>query len=215
MPMQRRRFIHLGMAACAATMLAACGKKNHTTLVPTDATVLALGDSLTEGYGATLQTSYPSVLAQMTGWSVINAGISGDTSAGALARLPSLLEQHRPQLVLTSIGGNDFLRRMDRTATRSNIIAICEQIKAGGSQNMLIAVPEVSVMAAAIGSLSDDPMYQEIASKLGLPLQRGGWAQVLSDAALRSDQVHANAQGYARFAELLARSLRDAGLLRG
>ena len=59
-------------------------------------------------------------LARLTGWNVVNAGISGDTSAGALERLPALLQEHQPRLVVVSIGGNDFLRRMPVADTRSN-----------------------------------------------------------------------------------------------
>ena len=58
-------------------------------------TVLALGDSLTSGVGADAATAYPAVLQELTGWQVVNGGVSGDTSAQALTRLPTLLEQHR------------------------------------------------------------------------------------------------------------------------
>jgi len=210
-PGSRRYFLG---ALLAATMLAACGRKPVVgRKIAAGATVLALGDSLTFGTGATPETSYPTVLARLTGWNVVNAGIPGDTSAQALARLPALLQEHSPQLVLVGIGGNDFLRRMSETDTRANIRRICEQALAGGAQVMLIAVPAPSAAAVIAGSLSDHPLYQEIADSLRLPLHANGWSTVLANAALRSDQIHANAQGYEAFANGLLSTARAAQLL--
>lgn len=210
-PGSRRYFLG---GLLAATMLAACGRKPVVgRKIAAGATVLALGDSLTFGTGATPETSYPTVLARLTGWNVVNAGIPGDTSAQALARLPALLQEHSPQLVLVGIGGNDFLRRMSETDTRANIRRICEQALAAGAQVMLIAVPAPSAAAVIAGSLSDHPLYQEIADSLRLPLHAKGWSTVLANAALRSDQIHANAQGYEAFANGLLSTARAAQLL--
>lgn len=207
-----RRYFLGGLLA--ATMLAACGRKPVVgRKIAAGATVLALGDSLTFGTGATPETSYPTVLARLTGWNVVNAGIPGDTSAQALARLPALLQEHSPQLVLVGIGGNDFLRRMSEKDTLANIRRICEQALAGGAQVMLIAVPAPSAAAVIAGSLSDHPLYQEIADSLRLPLHAKGWSTVLANAALRSDQIHANAQGYEAFANGLLSTARAAQLL--
>ena len=106
---------------------------------------------------ASPETSYPTVLARLTGWNVINAGVPGDTSAQALARLPALLQEHAPQLVLVGIGGNDFLRRISDATTRANIQRTCEQVLVSGAQVMLIAVPALSAAAVIAGSLSDHP----------------------------------------------------------
>ena len=82
--MNRRHFLLL-----TAALLTACGKKapKHSAL-PRGSAVLALGDSLTYGYGANPTESYPARLAELTGWAITNGGVSGDTSAQALARLP-------------------------------------------------------------------------------------------------------------------------------
>lgn len=204
----RRRFL----VAAAALALAGCSRRRKLAAIPAGATVLALGDSLTYGTGATAETSYPAVLARLTGWNVVNAGIPGDTSAGALARLPELLQQHSPPLVIVSIGGNDFLRRMPTADTRGNIRAICEQVAAAGAQPLLVAIPEVSALAAAARSLGDHAMYEELATELKLPLHAAGWTSVLNDPDLRSDPIHGNARGYEVFAEGLARTARDLGL---
>ena len=170
---------------------------------------------ITFGTGTTPEASYPSVLAARTGWNVVNAGVPGDTSSAALARLPDLLQQHTPALVLVSIGGNDFLRRFPADTTRSNIRGICKQARDAGAQVVLVGIPEASALAAAARSLADHAMYEELATELQLPLHAGGWAKVLSDPALRSDAIHANAQGYEVFASGLAQRLRELGLWAG
>lgn len=212
-PLSRRwLLLAAGMAGVAAA-LAACGRKApRAQRVPADATVLALGDSLTSGVGASADTAYPAVLQRLTGWKVVNGGISGDTSAQALDRLPGLLHRHQPALVIVSIGGNDFLRRQNAAATRANVLRICSEARSGGAQVLLVAVPELSLMAAA-GRLSDHALYEEIASELKIPLHAEGWAGVLADARLRSDQIHANAAGYEQFTRGLVDTLKDSGLL--
>jgi len=214
--MHRREFLNRSLMAFALgssiNLLTACGNKKRRA-IPSGSTVLALGDSLTEGYGATLQTSYPTVLTSLTGWQVINAGISGNTSEDALKRLPDLLSKHQPKLVLTCIGGNDILRRVPETRMRSNIVSICQHIKNSGTPNMLIAVPRFSVIGAVTGSLNDHPVYESIAKELDLPLLSSAWSKILSNDSLKFDTVHANAQGYRRFAELLAQSLHEVGYL--
>ena len=206
----RRRLV---LAAVLAP-LAACGRKApRAQAVPPGATVLALGDSLTSGVGASPDTAYPAVLQRLTGWKIVNGGVSGDTSAQALARLPGLLQEHQPVLVIVGIGGNDFLRRQSASATRANVRQICLAARASGAQVLLVAVPELSLMAAAAGRLSDHALYEEVAGELNIPLHAKGWSGVLADERLRADAVHANAAGYERFAQGLVDTLRASGLL--
>ena len=210
----RRRFLLAPIVLPVVAALAGCGKKALAgRQLAAGATVLALGDSITFGIGASAETSYPTVLARLTGWNVINAGVSGDTSAQALARLPALLQEHVPPLVLVSIGGNDFLRRLPEAQTRANIQKICELCLASVAQVLLVAIPRFSASAAITGALSDHPMYEDIAQSLKLPLHAQGWSTVLSNAALKSDQIHANAQGYEQFARGLMASVQAAKLL--
>jgi len=205
--LSRRRLFALALLP----VLGACGRKARGHPVAAGATVLALGDSLTFGLGAAPEASYPEVLARLTGWKVVNAGVSGDTSAQALARLPALLEEHRPALVVVSIGGNDFLRRVPEATTLANVRSICQQSLASGAQVLLVGVPAFS-LAAAVGALSDHPLYGVLAKELKLPLHAGGWSAVLADPALRSDAIHGNAQGYGRFAQGLAEAARASGM---
>lgn len=210
----RRAILRHAAAAGIWPLLAGCGRRAaRARPVAVGATVVALGDSLTAGTGAAPETSYPAVLAALTGWRIHNAGVPGDTSAQGLERLPALLHEHSPALVLVSIGGNDFLRRMPEAQTRANVRRICELVVATGAQVLLIAVPRPTLAAAFTGSLTDHALYAQVADELELPLQRQGWSEVLGDESLRSDSIHANARGYARFAQAVAAMAVATGLL--
>ena len=207
--MNRRHFLLL-----TAAVLAACGKKapKHSAL-PRGSAVLALGDSLTYGYGANPTESYPARLTELTGWAITNGGVSGDTSAQALARLPELLREHTPRLVIISIGGNDFLRRQPENETRTNIRAIIQACKAAGAETLLVGVPGVGV-GAALGYPGDHPLYADLAKAENVPYYANGWSQILGKDALKSDQIHPNAAGYAEFARGLTAYLKENGWLR-
>lgn len=181
--------------SCA--LLAGCGRRRFRKLVAGDA-ILAVGDSLTAGFGAPKGADYPAQLAQILGRKVINGGVSGDTSAQALARLPDLLAQ-KPKLVVVSIGGNDFLQRQPESGTRENI-------------RKMVAIPHFTTWEL-LGVVSEHPLYAELADELDVPLLKGVWAKILGDKDLKSDAVHANAAGYRLFAEKLAGFLRKLGVV--
>jgi GDSL lipase/acylhydrolase domain protein len=209
MPLTRRRFLALAAALAAA----ACTKTARHAAISRGSTVVALGDSLTYGYGAPPEAAYPVRLAAVTGWEVVNGGVSGDTSAQALARLPALLKR-APKLVLLGIGGNDFLRRVPESDTRRHIGETITAVQGAGVPLVLIAEPKPS-LGALVGSLSDHPLYADLAEKYRVPLFADGWSRILSDGALKSDAIHANAEGYALFAERLAVFLQKQGFWRG
>ena len=205
----QRRLLLAGMAS-ALVLAAGCSKKAKPQgkTLPKEAVLLCLGDSLTYGYGATAGAGYPQQLEQLTGYVTKNAGINGDTAEGALARLPALLQENTPGLVLISIGGNDFLRNMPLDGTRAALKSLV-QTAAAGAQVVLVAQPKPVFLSAATGSLKDHEVYAEVAKETGTPLFSDGWSYVLSRSELRSDQIHANAEGYKVFAERLAAWLRD------
>lgn len=207
LPNQHRRLLLAGVGAALLASTACSRSGSAARTLPKEATLLCLGDSLTFGYGAAAGTSYPEQLEALTGHPTKNAGLNSDTSEGALARLPALLAGNAPGLVLLSIGGNDFLRKWPEERTRAALTRLV-QTAAASTQVVLMAQPRPELMAAALGSLNDHPVYAEVANATGVPLFEGGWSHVLSRADLRSDQIHANSEGYKVFAERLATWLR-------
>lgn len=214
-----RRHVLQGMrAACViaggSVLLSACGKKEpKAAAIPSGATVLALGDSLTQGVGASAETAYPSMLAARTGWKVVNAGVSGETSSQIAARLSGLLDEHQPALVLLCAGGNDWLQRKSAQGVQAEIHRMLQLCKSKGIPVLLVAVPELNLSAALTGRMKDHAIYKTLAKDNKVPLLAGAWSEVLSDSALRADQVHANAAGYARFTDLLVAQARVSGFL--
>ena len=194
-------------------MLAACSKPKEAAL-PSGTRVLALGDSLTAPHGVTPAQAWPTLLATKTGWAVVNAGISGDTSAGALQRLPGLLEEHNPQLVLVTLGGNDMLRRLPQGQTTANLGRMLALAKAHGAKAVLLATPKPSLAGAAFNNLSAAEFYREVAKESQVPLIEDAMAEVLSKAELKGDQLHPNAAGHTLLAEKIFEGLKKIGYAR-
>lgn len=208
----RRRWL---AALAGAALLAGCRRqrrRDRYPQLPAGSVVLALGDSITHGSGADAASAYPALLAAQTGWQVVNAGVPGDTAAQALQRLPALLAEHRPAAVLVSIGGNDFLRRLPDEQTHAAIDAIVDAVRQAGALPVLIGVPRPTLLGAATASLSDHPLYAEIAAAREVPLAGGLWSAVLADERLRSDRIHANGAGYRAFAGALQQRLAELGI---
>ena len=124
-----------------ALLISSCGQANLTPL-STGATILAFGDSLTFGVGAKSDQSFPSVLSSLSGFEVINAGSSGETTSQGVKRFKSLLQTHQPELVILLEGGNDILRNHDLQLTKQNLATMIELAKAQQVSVILIGVPE-------------------------------------------------------------------------
>lgn len=187
-------------------LLTACGGSQLEALGPGDR-ILAFGDSLTVGVGASDNAAYPAVLQQLTGIDVINAGVSGETSAEGRQRLPAVLDRYQPDLVILCHGGNDFLRRQNTTAIKANLAAMIELMQTRGIQVVLIGVPEPGIF------LSSADLYDELAKQYDIPIDNDTMADLQGNASLKSDRVHLNSTGYRQFAEAVSALLRDAGAL--
>ena len=187
-------------------LLAACGEPGFRPLAAGE-TILAFGDSLTEGRGVNPAQSYPSVLASLSGHPVINGGVSGELSRAGRARLPALLAEHRPALVILLEGGNDMLRGSGEGALKANLAAMIEAAQGSGAQVLLVGVPRKSLFADGA------PLYEELADQYGLVLDNDSIGELLRDPALKSDAVHFNAEGYRTLAQRLHRLLQERGAL--
>lgn len=209
----RATFCSVGMRVfagglVAAILLGGCGAEVPALpRLASDDPVLAFGDSLTYGTGAKPEESYPTVLAELIGRPVIAAGVPGETTAGGLARLDTVLDEHEPKLLLLCLGGNDMLRRESTSTTEANLRRIVEVARARGIQVVLIAVPEPALFGGPA------PFYEVIARDFALPLENEALNDILRDNALKSDQIHPNAAGYRRLAHAVAELLRDSGAI--
>ena len=110
--------------------------------VADDATIVILGDSLSAAYGMERSESWPSLLQQRLdqhghAYRVFNSSITGETTQGGLTRLPRLLRQQAPEIVIIELGGNDGLRGLPIEVTRSNLFTMIEQSLAAGAKVLL------------------------------------------------------------------------------
>lgn len=196
------------LAVLLALLAGACHKERPPPLphLAPDAKILAFGDSLTYGTGASPEHSYPAELQALVGRTVINAGVPGETTSGGLERLASTLDEHKPQLVILCEGGNDMLRKEDRKQQHANLDAMIREIRGRGMSVVLLGVPEPKIF-----SPKSEPMYGELARQYRLPLENEILPEVESDRSRKSDQIHPNDQGYKDVAQAVAKLLRAAG----
>jgi lysophospholipase L1-like esterase len=172
-----------------------------------DAVVLAFGDSLTFGTGASPEKSYPAVLQQLISRNVINAGVPGETTAEGRARLPGFLDTYHPALLLLCLGANDMIRGLDEKAAAENLTAMIRMARERGVQVVLIGVPRPAVFA------STPEFFRTIADESSVPYLKNAMGDALKDPSLRSDLIHPNARGYRKLAEEVADFLKRNGAL--
>lgn len=190
-------------------LLGLCSCSGTPSLSPlsSDAVVLAFGDSITFGTGASPGESYPAVLEGLIGRRVVNAGVPGETTAEGRLRLVSLLDEQRPALLLLCLGGNDFLQRQDESRTDENLRAMVGLARERGVAVVLIAVPRLGF------GLRIPKLYGKIARDAGIPLEQEALKEILSAGGLKSDPIHPNAAGYRILAQSVAGLLGAAGAL--
>ena len=201
--MIKKGLITLILLACSA-----CGKSEpKLNKLPDDAVILAFGDSLTYGTGASKGHDYPNELSELTGTDVINAGVPGEVTGKGRQRLPTLLDEYEPDLLILIHGGNDFLRKLPKDKTRDNLEAMIAEAKRRNIAVLLIGVPEIGLF------LHSAPMYAEIAEAQQIPNDSEVLPDILSSRELKSDPVHLNNEGYRRLAEHIAALLKERGAL--
>ena len=162
------------------------------------ATLLVFGDSLSAGYGIAREQSWPALLqarlrAEKFPHEVINASISGETTAGGRSRLPAALKRHRPQVVILALGANDGLRGLQLAQTRDNLLAMTRAAKAAGTR-VLIAGMQLPPnygpdYAREFNALFATVARQEKAALLPFLLE----PVALDDAAFQPDRLHPTA----------------------
>ena len=190
----------------AAFTLAACGGSSQKLeKLSSDAVILAFGDSLTSGTGASPGESYPAQLEALIGRKVVNAGVPGEVSAAGLERLPAVLDEVKPAMLLLCHGGNDFLRKLDEAQAAQNVKAMVRLARERNIQVVLIATPKPTIPPSV------PVFYREIAAEARVGLVETVVKDVVSDRSLKSDFVHPNADGYREIAKAVQKALKKGG----
>ena len=212
--MIRRYFPLVVLLAILGLVTTACASQPAPTTtpaptptVPPALKILAVGDSLTEGLGVAADETYPAQLERAlraAGHSVtvVNAGVSGETSAGTLQRIDWLLQQE-PDIVILAIGGNDGLRGIDPALTEQNIEQLVRRIQATGA---VVVLPGMEMVRNLGGEFTGEfsALYPRVAQRTGairMPFLLEG---VAADPALNQpDFIHPTGAGYAIVVEHL------------
>jgi len=178
--------------------------------------LLVLGDSLSAEYGLQRGSGWVALLqqrldAEQPGWQVVNASISGDTSAGGRSRLAALLTQHRPAVVVIELGGNDALRGLPMDMTRANLGAMARAAREAGARVLLLGMqvpPNYGTRYAA----DFRQLYADVAraEKAALtPFFLAGVADTPDAATLfQADRIHPNEAAQARLLDNVWGGLR-------
>ena len=158
--------------------------------------LLVLGDSLSAGYGLAPEEAWPVLLGQRLAATeyraqVVNASISGETTAGGLARLPALLETHRPTVVVIELGANDGLRGLPIEQVRSNLLALARASRAAGAKVVVLPM-RVPPNYGPVYAKAFDALYAELPQRVdGVSLSPFFLRDVALDPALlQADGLH-------------------------
>lgn len=160
--------------------------------------LLVLGDSLSAAYGIEVQQGWVSLLEQRLAakypHQVVNASVSGETTGGGLARLPALLEQHQPELVILELGGNDGLRGYPLNVMKQQIAQIIEKSRSAGAEVLLVGMQIPPNYGPRYTNQFRDT-YTELAQQYDLPLVEFLLADVaLQPKLMQKDGIHPTAE---------------------
>ena len=162
--------------------------------VPKEAIILAFGDSLVAGEGATRNNDLSSLLSVKLGQPVLNFGVSGDTTELGLARLEAALEE-KPGVVILLLGGNDFLRKIPREKTFANLETIISEFQKQGAAVILLGV-----QSGVFGN-GPEKEYASLAEKTDTGYVPNVLDGLFGDSRYMSDSIHPNDAGYAIMAD--------------
>ncbi|WP_419569954.1 arylesterase [Rheinheimera sp.] len=171
-------------------------------------TMLILGDSLSAGYGLSQSQSWVNLLQkklteQQSEYKLVNASISGETSAGGLARLPALLTEHQPDVVLIELGANDGLRGFPLPQLEQNLSALISQVQQSGAQAVLMQI-RIPPNYGPRYTKGFTELYGSIATKTKVQL----WPFFMEQIALKpewmqADGLHPNLEAQPVIADLM------------
>lgn len=146
---------------------------------------------------------WPHLLQQQSDWQLINASISGETTAGAAARLPTLLQQHQPDVVLIELGGNDGLRGFPLPPIKNNLNQIISLIQQHKAQPVLMQIRIPANYGPRYGKMFAD-IYPELAQQHDIVLWPFFMEQIAIDNSLMlADGIHPNAKAQPKIRDIM------------
>jgi acyl-CoA thioesterase I len=159
-----RGALALGLCALGA-LLAPVPVRATAAGGATPPALVVLGDSLSAGYGIRVEDGWVALLErrlaeQGYGYRVVNASVSGETTAGGLARLPRVLDRHHPAIVIVELGGNDGLRGLPVADVRRNLTELVSRSRAAGARVLLVGTR----MPSNYGPLYTEPYFRNFAA---------------------------------------------------
>ena len=203
----KKYLIILAVLLCVACQSNNSESQASATPVAARQKLVALGDSLTEGLGVEPQQAYPAQLQarlQEAGleWEVVNAGLSGETSSGALSRLDWVMRS-KPDAVLLATGANDGLRGIDPEITAANLDSIISKLQTDGVKVMLAGIKAPPNLGTDYTE-KFEAIYPEVARKHKVPLIPFLLEEVAKVPELnQEDGKHPNAEGYTKVVDLI------------
>ena len=194
------RFLHYTRILVALTISACIVFACIPRIVSAEQTIIVIGDSLSSGYGLRSGSSWVTMLQdRMTtegyGYEIVNASVPGDTSSGGLARLPALLENHSPVIVIIELGGNDGLRGQSVERLRENLRTMLRLTQAKGALPILAGIqipPNYGNTYASRFAFTYPELSQEFSVPLVEFLMQG---VALNSDLMQSDGIHPNESG--------------------
>jgi acyl-CoA thioesterase-1 len=165
--------------------------------------ILVLGDSLSAGLGVDYQQSWPLLLQKRLSrgaynYSVINAGISGDTTSGGVSRLPKLIKFYQPEILILELGGNDGLRGTSLKAIEKNLRHMINLAQRSNITVLLIGVHYGIVYTAGF-----EKVFSVLAKEYSLKLIQGALKAMVKEGLMQPDGIHPNIKGHREIEKMI------------
>jgi len=195
------RFLKLySIPVLVLTMITGCGQR-IANFDSKGESIVCFGDSITEGVGADRNESYPSLLSERIKLEVINSGVRGHTTRDALKRIKEDVLAHNPKMVIVAFGGNDFLQKIPKEETLSNLNQIVSTIQQDGAMVLLAGV-RIGILRNEYASI-----YKKVARQHKTLLIVDLMDGIMDKPQYKYDQIHPNADGYLIIADRIYQTI--------
>ena len=174
---------------------------------PEDKNILILGDSLSAGLGVNYDQAWPSLLQSRineigSSYSVINAGVSGDTTSGGISRLPRLLKKYSPEILILELGGNDGLRGTSLKAIEKNLRDMINSAQSSNITVLLIGV-QLPPNYGMLYTKGFEEIFSDLAKEYSLDLIQGSLRAMVNEGLMQSDGIHPNVLGHQQIEDIV------------